>query len=114
VYRGADIFVMPMWGEGGSPDSIKEALAAGTPSVVTRVPGIAEQLRDGREVVFVDARSPEALADGVQRLIEDPELRRTVALGGWDWAQDVTVERAIAQMLDHLRPLVAEREGRTA
>lgn len=111
AYRDADIFVMPMWGEGGSPDSIKEALAAGTPSVVTRVPGIAEQLVDGREVVFVEPRSPEALAGGIRRLIEDAELRRSVAAGGWRWAQGVTVERAIAQMLDHLRGLVDGAKG---
>ncbi|MBL8798969.1 MAG: glycosyltransferase family 4 protein [Planctomycetia bacterium] len=54
-----------------------EAMATGLPVVATRVGGIPEIVRDGETGFLVPAEAPEALAAAMQRLCEQPELRRT-------------------------------------
>ena len=64
------------------PTVIKEAMALGTPVVATRIAGIPELLDDGRCGVLVEPRDASALSDGIQRLLDDPALRRHFGLAG--------------------------------
>ena len=73
-----------------------EAMACGTPVVGSRVGGIAEVVVDGETGLLIDANiSPEmphdpldpasfsaALAEGINRLVRDPELRRRMGAAG--------------------------------
>lgn len=70
----ADIFCLPSYREGfGS--SVLEAAAAGVPSVATRIYGLTDAVEDGVSGLLVPpARVPE-LADALQRLLNDSELR---------------------------------------
>jgi glycosyltransferase involved in cell wall biosynthesis len=58
----------------GIPVSLMEAMAAGTPSVSTRVSGIPELIDDGREGLLVPERDASALAAALARLIDQPQL----------------------------------------
>jgi colanic acid/amylovoran biosynthesis glycosyltransferase len=64
----------------GLPTVLLEAMALGTPCVSTDVTGIPEVLRDGETGLMVPQRDPAALADAIERLLADPELR--VGLAG--------------------------------
>jgi hypothetical protein len=68
----ADVFVFPSLFEGSAVVTY-EALACGLPSVVT--PGAGSVVRDGVEGFVVPARDVEALAERIERLGADPELR---------------------------------------
>ena len=59
----------------GQPVALLEAMAAGLPSVVTAVGGVPDTLADGVEGIVVPPENPEALADGIQRLLDSAELR---------------------------------------
>jgi len=59
----------------GQPVALLEAMAAGLPSVVTAVGGVPDTLADGVEGIIVPPENPEALADGIQRLLDSAELR---------------------------------------
>ncbi len=59
----------------GQPLALLEAMAAGLPGVVTAVGGVPDTLADGVEGIVVPPSDPEALADGIQRLLADEELR---------------------------------------
>jgi glycosyltransferase involved in cell wall biosynthesis len=50
--------------------------------VSTRVAGIPELIRDGLDGLLVPASSAEALASALQRLSEDPLLRRSLGVAG--------------------------------
>ncbi len=59
----------------GIPVSLMEAMAAGLPVVASAISGIPELVTSGVSGVLVPPADPHALADALQRLAEDPELR---------------------------------------
>jgi glycosyltransferase involved in cell wall biosynthesis len=75
ILREADVFVLPTaypWE--GQPISIIEALAYGLPVIATRYRGIPEQVIDGRNGFLLEEKSPQAIADAVERLWREPTL----------------------------------------
>ena len=52
------------------------------PCVSTVIAGIPELIRDGLDGLLVPASSAEVLAAALERLIEDPLLRRSIGLAG--------------------------------
>ncbi len=60
----------------GLPNVVLEAMAAGVPVVASRHAGIAEAVEHGRTGLLVPEGDPQALADALEQLISQPELRR--------------------------------------
>lgn len=58
----------------GLPTVLLEAMALGTPVVSTEVAGIPELVSDGQTGLCVAPRDPSALAEAMQRLLNDPAL----------------------------------------
>lgn len=75
LYRSVDVFCLPSWGE-AMPLSLLEAMASGLAVVASRVGDIPRAVEDGVTGRLVAPRRPEALADSLQDLLADPELRR--------------------------------------
>lgn len=75
-YRAADVFVLPSIAE-GSAEVTYEALAAGIPVVTTAEAGSV--VRDGVEGFIVPALDAGALADRLEHIVEDRELRARMA-----------------------------------
>jgi len=72
-----NLYVFPSLWE-GFPYSIVEAMRAGVPIVATRVGGIPEAIMDGKEGLLVEPGSRDAIVDALQRLLDDPDLRRSL------------------------------------
>ena len=75
MWRHADIFVLPARSREGMPRALLEAAACARPLVVTDVPGCRHFVRDGVEGFIVPPEDADALADALERLARDPELR---------------------------------------
>lgn len=73
-YRNADIFVFPSHFE-GLPMALLEAIAAGLPSVGTRVGGIPDILDDNHCGLLVSPHAPRELASAILSLLNDAALR---------------------------------------
>jgi colanic acid/amylovoran biosynthesis glycosyltransferase len=58
----------------GLPTVLLEAMALGTPCISTDVTGIPEVLADGETGLMVPQHDPVALADAIERLLDDPAL----------------------------------------
>lgn len=98
----------------GTPVALIEAMAAGVPVVATAVGGVPDLVEHGVTGWLVPANDADALAGGVQHLIEAPELRarlvrvaRPYALGRHSAVQLV---RRIEQLYTSV---LAGRKGRT-
>lgn len=77
----ADIFVLASFAE-GLPVALMEAMAMEVPCVSTFVAGIPELIRDGLDGLLVPPSSHHALAAALERLIDDANLRRSLAASG--------------------------------
>lgn len=75
IYQESDIAVLASYSE-GLPKSLLEACACGLPIVTTDNPGCREVVEHGRNGLIVPVRDHLALADALQKLIENPEMRR--------------------------------------
>jgi len=65
----------------GLPLSALEALASGTPLVATSVRGLRELVVDEQDALLVP-EEPEALAAGLRRVLDDPELAARLSEAG--------------------------------
>ncbi len=77
----ADIFALASFAE-GVPVALMEAMAMEVPCVSTEIAGIPELIRDGLDGMLVPASSVELLTEALERLVEDPLLRRSIGIAG--------------------------------
>ncbi len=85
------VAVVPERYGGGTRIKVLEALALGTPQVLTTRAATGLQITDGIEALIAD--TPDGLASAVLRLLEDRELRDRISVQGrrtveqhYDWA----------------------------
>jgi len=103
ILAASDIFVLSSNWE-GLPRSTIEAMMAGLPVVATRVGGVPELVEDGGTGFLVPPRDPNALAEALQRLIADPELRRRMGQAGREKAlKEFTLDRMLRETEDVIR-----------
>ena len=76
LYNAADIFALPSVYE-GMPMTLAEAMACGLPILTTPVGGIPDMLVDEISAVFTET-SPESIASGLNRLLDDKTLREYI------------------------------------
>ena len=95
-----DIFVLPSWAE-GMPNSMIEAMAAGLAVVVTTVGMVTDFLQDGEHALLVPPHDVVLLEDALQRIILDEDLRKKLALNGYQLAKtQFAVEPAMKKLGD--------------
>lgn len=106
VWAKADIFVLAAKEREGMPRSMLEAAACARPLVVTDIPGCRHFVRDGVEGRLVPPNNPEALADALEDLINDPakrlamgEAARARLMDGFTTAD---LKRAVAAAYDQI------------
>ncbi len=103
----ADLFVLPSRAE-NQPVSILEAMAHGLPVVATRIGAIPEQVVDGVTGSIVPPEDAEALADALERLCLDPNLRQMMGTAGLGrWREYYSIESTARRMIDLYRRLLA-------
>jgi glycosyltransferase involved in cell wall biosynthesis len=77
----ADVFVLSSHSE-GLPLSILEAMATGLPVVASNVGGVSEVVVEGDTGLLVPPGDAQSLAAAIERLLEDPVLRRRLGEAG--------------------------------
>ena len=77
LYEQADIFCLPTQADGSSIASL-EAMASGLPVLAGAVGGIPELIEEGRTGFLLRRGEPQDLADKLEALIADANLRRRI------------------------------------
>jgi len=105
----ATVFVLSSRSEGFG-NVLAEALALGVPIVSTDCPyGPGEILERGRHGVLVPPGDPGALAEAIDRMLDDSKMAAELAAAGPTRALEFTAERSGAAYVAMLRELEGER-----
>ncbi|HXF72014.1 MAG TPA: glycosyltransferase [Actinomycetota bacterium] len=92
-----DLFVLSSVHE-GLPIALLEAMAAGTPAVVTDAGGLPEVVDDGVEGRVVPKRDPAALAAAIVELLGDETLRARMGRAARERARRFDLRRAVRRI----------------
>jgi len=109
VMNALDVFVLPSHFE---PFGIVvlEAMAAARPIVATAAGGVPDIVDDGREALLVPPQAPEALAEAVARLLDDPALADRLGRAAEERVRDeFPIWRHAARVREHYEQLAAGR-----
>ena len=74
IMAALDVQVLASFTGEGTPQVIPQAFAMRTPVVATSIASIPELLGNGERGVLIEPRNPRSLAEGVLKLIGDPNL----------------------------------------
>jgi len=96
LYATATVFCFPSLDEGFGLGPL-EAMAAGTPTIVSDIPVLAETC--GTYAVRVNPLDARALGAAIRHVATDPALRECMREGGLRHAQSFTWERSARALL---------------
>lgn len=107
LYNGALALIMPSLYEGfGLP--VLEAMACGTPVVVSNVSSLPEVA--GEAAVYVNPYDVDSIYEGMVRILDDPWLREELVKKGLERAKQFTWENTARKTLDVYREILAEEK----
>ncbi|MGC6401345.1 glycosyltransferase family 4 protein [Sphingomonas sp. FW199] len=104
---GMDVFFMPSVTETFG-NVTTEAMAAGVPVVAARATGAVDLVEEGVTGFLVPPTDVRAYADAIQKLVEDPALRRSSGQAGHRAAQRFVWDTANQAVLDAYLTLLAD------
>lgn len=82
ILAASDITVDAAYAGAGITGSLRESLAVETPVIGTDLEGIPELIQDGETGLLVPPRNPEALAQAILRIMENPVKAKEMARAG--------------------------------
>ena len=97
IYSAADVYVNPTYCD-TFPTTNLEALACGTPVVTSNRSSLPEVVGDA--AVLVDPYSAPSIAEGIQRVLSDASLRRTLSERGLARARQFSWEASVRRILE--------------
>lgn len=112
LFAKSNIIALPSYRE-GLPKVLVEAAACGRAVVTTDVPGCRDAIEPGRTGLLVPVRDADALADAVQKLIENPELRKSMGRAGRKLAErEFAIEKIVDAHMEIYEQMVSASVGR--
>jgi len=98
-YVNADLFCLPSVQEAFGIVFV-EAMAAGIPVVACRAAAVPEVVEDGRTGVLVAPRRPDSIADAIEGLVRNAELRKALGAAGRHRADTYDLPRVARAWLE--------------
>jgi len=98
--KGCDLFVLASLFE-GMPNVVMEAMAMKKPVIATDVNGARELMVDGKTGLIVPSKSPEALAEAIAKIIDNPDQLAEFGKAGYDRVNREFTMPAMADNLEH-------------
>jgi len=111
LYREAHVALNPSRAD-NAPNSLLEAAACGLPIVSTNVGGVPFLVEHARTAWLVPSEDPQAMADGIERVLSDSSLQEALRVNGLALARSCSWGAVGGQWIDLYRA-VRSRPGPT-
>ena len=113
LYRAAAVYCAPSLGGESFGVVLLEAMAAGTPVVASDIDGYRNVATEGDHAILVRPGDPDALAEALTRVLEDPAIREKLVEGSRRRAEEFSMTR-LAERYEQLyqRAIEMHRSGR--
>jgi glycosyltransferase involved in cell wall biosynthesis len=100
IIAAMNVMVLASFAGEGTSQVIPQAFAMKTPVVATRGGSIAELFHDGERGVLADIKSGKSLAEGIVKILQNPEWARELAENAYDYCRkELTWDRKMDQTL---------------
>ncbi|MCF7808352.1 MAG: glycosyltransferase family 4 protein [Candidatus Marinimicrobia bacterium] len=110
-YRESSMFIMPSVMEGYGLVYL-EAMAQGLPVIAGNVGGTRELIRHSENGLLVDPADSEALAQSIQSLLQDQELRHRLIAGGYKTVEAQQVQEMVNNTMSFYSKVISEHRTR--
>ena len=98
-YQHADVFCAPNTGKESFGFIIIESMASSTPIVASDIPGFNSVMENNVQGLLVQPKSEIALANAINKMIEDPAMRIKFGINGRNTAKLYTWEKVVDRIL---------------
>jgi len=107
LYRGHDILIQPSLSE-GTPRTLVEARSLGLPVIASDVGGVPSSVKNETDGLLVPKRAPQSLANAINRVINDENLRKHLIENGLKNQESYSLEDFADQLIEEVQMAVAE------
>jgi glycosyltransferase involved in cell wall biosynthesis len=101
-----DLFCLPSYANEGVPQAILQAMLVGLPIVTTPVGSITEAVEHDKSALIVAPEDSAALAQAIQRLLDDPELGKRLGAAARSVALARHTRETMLDAMQHVFELV--------
>ncbi len=106
-YAAADLLTLPsIRGPENSPIVVFEAMASAKPVVASDLPGVREIVKHNENGLLVPPKEPQKLADGLLKVLIDPEFKKQASLQARRFAESYSWQNCASEM-EHIYRNVA-------
>lgn len=110
ILPGLDIVALTSLNE-GTPVSLIEAQASGTPVISTNVGGVVDVIDDGKTGFVVDSFNPIDFGEKLLELINSKEKREKMTQNGWSFVKDKFSKERLCSDVKELYIKLLEEKG---
>jgi glycosyltransferase involved in cell wall biosynthesis len=88
IYQSSKIVCLPTYYREGTPKTLIEAAACGRAIIASNIPGCREIVRNNQNGILIKPSNVKQLADAIQALLEDNQLRMQMGLTGRQFVEN--------------------------
>lgn len=111
IYNKSSIYVCPSWSEGWGL-TVSEAMACGCAVVTTKNGGVEHFSIDNKTALLSPIKSPKELAHNIIRLLENNELRISIANKAYEEIQNFNNKNSVDLLENYLLDCVKNKGGK--
>jgi glycosyltransferase involved in cell wall biosynthesis len=86
-----------------------EANACGTPVISANVPGLRDSVKDGQSGMLYEYGNIDELAEKLDNLLSDDELKNTLYKGSIEWASQFSWQQSAELMLEKIEKVIRDK-----
>ncbi|MCP4001143.1 MAG: glycosyltransferase family 4 protein [Gammaproteobacteria bacterium] len=106
LIAASDILVQPSRSGEGLPRAVMESMGYGTPVVITDTGGGKEVVQDGKSGFVVPVEDPDAIAQRIEQLYNDPDLLESLSINSRRrLAEDFSSDRTVEKLINYFQKL---------